>query len=141
MVANVHIHLKVGDLSKSREFYRKFFDSEPVKERADYAKFLPAFAPINLALSPGQAGIGDTHFGIQLGDRDSVRKHLERVKAAGLAVREELGTDCCYANQDKFWVGDPDGNAWEVYVVNRDVETPPAKESTGCCQPGQKCGL
>lgn len=23
---------------------------------------------------------------------------------AGLPVREEIGVDCCHANQDKFWV-------------------------------------
>jgi hypothetical protein len=47
---------------------------------------------------------------------------LQRVKAAGLPVREEFGVDCCHANQDKFWVEDPDGVEWEVYVLNHDLE-------------------
>ena len=44
------------------------------------------------------------------------------MKAAGLSVREEIGVDCCHANQDKFWVEDPDGVEWEVYVLNHDLD-------------------
>jgi hypothetical protein len=29
--------------------------------------------------------------------------------------------NCCYANQTKFWVIDPDGVEWEVYHVNFDL--------------------
>ena len=46
--------------------------------------------------------------------RERVAELLVRAKAAGLAVREEMGTDCCYANQDKFWVTDPDGIEWVI---------------------------
>jgi hypothetical protein len=60
--------------------------------------------------------------GVQLGSRDAVVRELARVKAAGLPVREERGVDCCHANQDKFWVEDPDGVQWEVYVLNHDLE-------------------
>jgi hypothetical protein len=51
-----------------------------------------------------------------------VTAHLARVKAAGLPVREEMGVNCCHANQDKFWVRDPDGVEWEVYHLNYDLE-------------------
>jgi hypothetical protein len=37
-------------------------------------------------------------------------------------VREEMGVNCCHANQDKFWVEDPDGVQWEVYHLNYDLE-------------------
>ena len=47
---------------------------------------------------------------------------LARIKAAGLPVREEMGVNCCHANQDKFWVQDPDGVEWEVYHLNYDLE-------------------
>ena len=47
---------------------------------------------------------------------------LARVKAAGLPVKEEMGVNCCHANQDKFWVKDPDGVEWEVYHLNYDLE-------------------
>jgi hypothetical protein len=38
-----------------------------------------------------------------------------------------MGVDCCYANQDKFWVSDPDGVEWEVYFLRHDV---PARSAT-----------
>jgi hypothetical protein len=33
-----------------------------------------------------------------------------------------MGVNCCHANQDKFWVRDPDGLEWEVYHLNYDLE-------------------
>jgi len=141
--AHVHIHITVPDLAGGVAFYRSFLGCDPVKERPGYAKFLPTWAPLNLALSEGAAAqahgvVG--HLGLHLPDPVQVRVHLARVKAAGLATRVEIGVDCCYANQDKFWVRDPAGMEWEVYVLNHDVETmepqaiPPAVPA--CCAPG-----
>jgi len=71
-------------------------------------------------------------------------EQLARVKASGLPVREEIGVDCCHANQDKFWVRDPDGVEWEVYYLNYDLEdeTPkaqptalPLAKDAACCAP------
>jgi len=124
MSAKVHVHLHVSDLAKSREFYRAFFGTAPVKDLADYVKFLPGWAPVNLALSEGRpaaAGAAVDHLGVQVDSPAVVSEHLARVKGAGLAVREEMGVDCCHANQDKFWVQDPDGVEWEVYHLNYDL--------------------
>jgi catechol 2,3-dioxygenase-like lactoylglutathione lyase family enzyme len=148
----VHVHMAVSNLEKSREFYEKFFGVTPVKVKAGYVKFLPRFGPLNLALSearPHGAGRHVDHMGIQVESQSVVVRELARVKAAGLAVREEFGVDCCHANQDKFWVQDPDGVDWEVYVLNHDLEDeahgatrvgqPAVKQpltmakSTGCC--------
>lgn len=124
MSAKVHLHMHVSDLAKSREFYEKFLGEGPVKVKHGYAKFLPEWAPVNLALSDGGAAAEGTvnHVGVQVDAVDTVMAHLARVKAAGLAVREEMGVDCCHANQDKFWVQDPDGVEWEVYHLNYDLE-------------------
>src|SRR5262249_25116799 len=35
--------------------------------------------------------------------------------------------NCCHANQDKFWVHDPDGVEWEVYHLNYDLEDEPGR--------------
>lgn len=139
----VHLHVHVEDLAGAVAFYRTLFGEGPAKERPGYAKFLPAWAPVNLAISEQVLVVGGSvsHVGIQLGDYASVRHHLERVQAAGLQVRVEMGVDCCYANQDKFWVRDPSGLEWEIYVLNHDVEqisraaTPAATSS--CCAPGR----
>jgi len=124
MSAKVHLHLHVSDLAKSREFYEKFLGTGPVKVKDGYVKFLPDWAPVNLALSGGGAAGAGTidHVGVQVAAVNTVMTELARVKAAGLPVREEMGVDCCHANQDKFWVQDPDGVEWEVYHLNYDLE-------------------
>ena len=145
MSAKVHLHMHVSDLSKSRDFYEKFLGGDPVKVRQGYVKFLPEWAPVNLALSTGGpigAGTID-HVGVQVDSVETVMAQLARVKAAGLPVTEEMGVNCCHANQDKFWVQDPDGVEWEVYVLNYDLEdeslrigskrTLPIVQTEACC--------
>ena len=145
MNAKVHLHLHVSDLTKSRDFYQKFFGGNPVKVKQGYVKFLPEWAPVNLALSTGgPVGAGTIdHVGVQVDSVETVVAQLARVKATGVAVTEEMGVNCCHANQDKFWVRDPDGVEWEVYHLNYDlegdeVETPRLPSlavvgSTACC--------
>jgi len=125
--AKVHVHLVVSALSRSEAFYANFLGTEPVKQMPGYSKFLPDWCPVNLAISEEGASAGAAsahHLGIQVDTPEEVRAHLGRVKAAGLEVDEELGVTCCYANQDKFWVTDPDGLRWEVYYLNYDVAAP-----------------
>ena len=147
MSAKVHLHLHVSDLGKSREFYEKFLGSGPVKVKEGYVKFLPEWAPVNLALSSGgHTGAGTIdHVGVQVDSAPAVMAELARVKQAGLVVREEMGVNCCHANQDKFWVQDPDGVEWEVYHLNYDLEgDEPAKRpraltvvgTSACCSGG-----
>jgi len=151
----VHVHMKVSSLEKSRVFYEKFLGAAPVKVKPGYLKFLAPFGPLNLALSEAAPvdGRGHVdHMGIQVDSADVVQRELTRVKSAGLPVREEMGVNCCHANQDKFWVEDPDGVEWEVYVLNHDIEddaagcatTQPMKSSLGvvkaatsCCAPAR----
>ena len=131
----VHVHMAVSDLEKSREFYEKFFGVAPVKVKPGYVKFLPRFGPLNLALSqahPSSQGGHVDHMGIQVESQDIVVREMDRVKAAGLPVREEFSVDCCHANQDKFWVQDPDGVDWEVYVLNHDIEESTDSGSCAC---------
>jgi catechol 2,3-dioxygenase-like lactoylglutathione lyase family enzyme len=132
MSAKVHLHMHVSDLARSRAFYEKFLGGDPVKVRSGYVKFLPEWAPVNLALSPGgPVGAGTIdHVGVQVDSVETVMAQLARVKAAGLAATEEMGVNCCHANQDKFWVTDPDGVEWEVYHLNYDLEGEEAKRDT-----------
>jgi len=124
----IHVALNVGDLGKSIEFYRGMFGIEPTKVREGYAKFDIADPPLNLALNqqvhqeapPDHSG-ALSHLGIQVVSTDEVLLARDRWKAAGLAPRDEMQTDCCYAFQDKAWIRDPDGNEWEVFVVLGDT--------------------
>ncbi|HVN90541.1 MAG TPA: ArsI/CadI family heavy metal resistance metalloenzyme [Candidatus Binataceae bacterium] len=125
MPTRVHVHLKVKDLERSRAFYEHFFGGAPVKVKADQIKFLPSWAPVNLALSVAHRGEAPggfvNHLGVEVDSGEAVMTHLLRVKAAGIATREQLNVNCCYANQSKFWVIDPDGVEWEIYHVNHDL--------------------
>jgi catechol 2,3-dioxygenase-like lactoylglutathione lyase family enzyme len=154
MSAKVHLHMHVSDLAKSREFYEKFLGEDPVKVKPGYVKFLAPWAPVNLALSVGgHIGAGTVdHVGVQVDSVETVMAQLGRVKGAGLPVVEEMGVNCCHANQDKFWVKDPDGVEWEVYHLNYDLEgaeDETARQSntlavvgTGCCgSSGTQCGV
>jgi catechol 2,3-dioxygenase-like lactoylglutathione lyase family enzyme len=134
----MHVHLHTPDLERAIAFYRAFLGTDPVKQKPGYAKFLPAWAPVNLALSEHSAaahGSTVSHLGIQLTSPQAVQEQLARIRAAGLPVREEMGVTCCHANQDKFWVADPAGVEWEVYHLNFDVdeETNAVASSPACC--------
>lgn len=137
MTSAVHISLIVSDLSRSTDFYRRFF-GDPKKLRTDYAKFVSDDPEIHLALQPGRlTGAGPlSHLGIRVDSTERVQAWKDALAGRGLpAEQEERGT-CCYALQDKFWVTDPDGNRWEVYTVLQDVDVEPITVSSGaCCEP------
>jgi catechol 2,3-dioxygenase-like lactoylglutathione lyase family enzyme len=127
MTPRVHIHLKAADLRASREFYWKFLGAEPVKDKPDHVKFLVPFAPLKIVISPARTQSAPAehpavnHLGIEVSSDAVVQLHLRRVKQDGLEVREQQNVNCCYANQSKFWVVDPDDIEWEVYDVNYDL--------------------
>lgn len=120
-----HISLNVSDLAKSVAFFRTLLGVEPAKLRADYAKFEPDSPPLVLSLEPGkEVGRGGTlnHAGLRLPDAKSLVAMQERLERAGMPTRREDGVECCYAKQTKFWAHDPDGNLWEVYTFDGDIE-------------------
>ncbi len=112
-----------------------------MKTRSGYVKFLPSLATLNLALYSGGTSTGDAtnHFGIEVHDHETVMHHLRRIRVSGLDTREEMDVDCCHANQDKFWVEDPDGREWEIYVLNRDLDEPGAQGEDVCCAVPEAC--
>ena len=125
--ARVHIGLSVRDTERSTAFYRHLFAQEPTKVRPHYAKFEVADPPLNLTLhedveqqtQPGPSA----HFGVQVKSTETVARVAARLQTTGLNPRLEDAVSCCYAVQDKAWVTDPDGNAWEIFVV-LDADVP-----------------
>lgn len=129
-----HISINVNDLENSIQFYSRMFGTEPVKVRADYAKFDIAEPPLNFSLNKRsfERGGSVSHMGLQVDSTEDVLKITERWNSIGLLTSEEMKTDCCYALQDKTWVQDPDGNSWEVFTVLADTSGSDKNETT-CC--------
>ena len=117
-----HLALNVRDVEKSVMFYRKMLGIEPSKVRLGYAKFDVQNPPLNLTLNQNTFGERGalSHLGIQLGSTEDVLAMRQKWTNAGLATRDEMRTNCCYAIQDKTWIQDPDGNEWEAFVVLED---------------------
>jgi catechol-2,3-dioxygenase len=117
-----HLALNVADVKQSTEFYRQLLGIQPSKEREGYAKFDVQNPPLNLTLNQvGAVSRGAlSHLGIQVRSTEDVLTMRQNWINAGLPVRDEMQTNCCYALQDKTWVQDPDGNQWEVFVVLED---------------------
>src|SRR5258705_13204880 len=105
MSAKVHLHMHVSDLARSREFYEKFLGGNPVKVKHGYVKFLPEWAPVNLALSSGgHIGAGTIdHVGVQGESVEAGMAQLAPGGGAGGGGPAEMGGDCGPANQGKFW--------------------------------------
>src|SRR5215213_3786603 len=133
-----HISLNVADLTKSVAFFRTLFGAEPAKVRPDYAKFEPADPPLVLSLEPAREvakGGALNHLGFRMPDAKSLVAMQERLERAGLRTNREEGVECCYARQTKFWVHDPDGNLWEVYTFEGDIEHRGAGQAREAVQP------
>ncbi len=149
-----HLALNVRNVDESIAFYRKMLGIEPSKVRTGYAKFDVQNPPLNLTLNQGEFDNQGalSHLGIQVQDTNDVLAMRKKWEEAGLLMRDEMQTNCCYALQDKTWVRDPDGNEWEVFVVLQDnlaettpcecgmkleqaTESQPVEAASACCAP------
>lgn len=135
-----HLSLNVRNLSRSVAFYRDLLGIEPSKRHERFARFTPDTPPLALSLveKPGEGSAADaqqrlSHLGFRVDSPAELDLARQRMTRAGYALREEKGSRCCYAVQDKFWVTDPDGNEWEFYQLIEDIETSGAG-SKGCCE-------
>ncbi|MEJ7585605.1 MAG: ArsI/CadI family heavy metal resistance metalloenzyme [Acidimicrobiales bacterium] len=124
-MSRVQLALNVSNLDEAVGFYQKLFDTEPVKLRPGYANFAIAEPPLKLVLIESEAGGGTlNHLGVEVGSTDEVVAAQARLSGQGLATATEEGVTCCYAQQDKVWVDDPDQAPWEIYTVLADVDEP-----------------
>jgi catechol 2,3-dioxygenase-like lactoylglutathione lyase family enzyme len=122
--ARFHLSLNVADLARAIEFCRALLGVEPAKCRPDYAKFELEDPPLVLSLEPYQAKPGGNlnHLGFRVQSSEALVEVQRRLELAGISTLREEGVECCYARQTKFWVHDPDGNMWEVYTLDEDIE-------------------
>jgi catechol 2,3-dioxygenase-like lactoylglutathione lyase family enzyme len=119
----IHLSLNVTDLPRSVEFYRAFFGVPPAKLHGDYAKFELNDPPVIFSLVPHGPGLGGSlsHLGFRVADEATLTRFRERLETAGICTQVQEGTVCGYAKQNKCWSKDPDGNFWEIYHIDEDV--------------------
>jgi catechol 2,3-dioxygenase-like lactoylglutathione lyase family enzyme len=143
-IVKPHVSLNVSNIDASVSFYEKAFGVKATKRRPGYAKFDLSAPSLNLTMQEApRTGVNASHFGIQVASSEDVAAAWARFKQAGLVTKTEENTECCYALQDKVWVEDPDGNAWEVFVVKGEAALMEKQTSAGgCCVPsiGQGAG-
>ncbi len=145
----MHVSLDTADLSRAVDFYTRLFGVAPAKRRADWAKFELTQPRLVFSLNavPVARPAGRlSHLGIRVGSHDALAAIRDRLTRAGVAIREEPQANCCYALQDKLWAEDPDGNAFEFYVLVADVDATSAgmdaaeqrpDSMASCCVPAK----
>jgi catechol 2,3-dioxygenase-like lactoylglutathione lyase family enzyme len=120
----MHVSLYVSDMMQTISFYNLFFGKSPDKIRKGYIKYIldePSLI-ISFVENPERVKQNFGHLGFQVETIQELNDRLSKAQNAGLLTREEIGTNCCYAKQDKFWVTDHDGVQWEVYYFHEDAE-------------------
>ena len=133
-MSRVQLALNVSDLDAAVGFYSKLFGAAPAKLRPGYANFAIVDPPLKLVLIAGNDAPGTlNHLGVEVATAQEVAASQARLHGQGLATAVEDDVTCCYARQDKVWVDDPDGAAWEVYTVLADAESPAAHASPAAC--------
>ncbi len=110
-----HVHVAVDDFAGSKAFYSRLFGAEPAVVKHDYANWMIEDPRINFAISTGRDRTGVEHLGLQADSAEELAEIRERLVAAGGALDDEPGANCCYAHSDKHWTVDPQGIAWESF--------------------------
>ncbi len=137
----MHVSLYVSNLAASVNFYTNFFGQAADKIKPGYAKYIlekPSLI-ISFIENPERVQANFGHLGFQLETIEEMTNCLNKARLLGVVSKEEIGTSCCYAVQDKFWATDPDGVQWEVYYFHEDAEFNDPhyalEDATACCMP------
>ena len=137
----MHVSLYVSNLENTIKFYKGFFGVVPNKVKSGYAKFILEEPSLIISFIENKDRVQSNfgHLGFQLETKELMLEKLDSARLLGIVSKEEIGTACCYAVQDKFWAEDPDGVQWEVYYFHEDVEFNDPHytggDSNACCMP------
>jgi catechol 2,3-dioxygenase-like lactoylglutathione lyase family enzyme len=139
----MHVSLYVTNLAATVNFYNTFFGKPADKVKPKYAKYIlesPSLI-ISFIENKERAKPNFGHLGFQVETKEEMETRLVIARDQGIVSKEEIGTACCYAVQDKFWVSDPDGLQWEVYYFHKDSDFNDPhyqlEEASACCMPSE----
>ena len=140
----MHVSVYVKNIASTVNFYSTFFGQPASKVKPGYAKYELSNPGLIISFVENEDLVNSNfgHLGIQVNSKAEMEKRLEIARGQGFVSLEEIGTSCCYAVQDKFWVTDPDGLQWEIYYFHADAEFNDPKysseDSSACCSPTQE---
>lgn len=137
----MHVSFYVSDINQTVAFYSSFFGQEPEKVKEKYAKYILENPSLIISFVENKERVQKNfgHYGFQVEKLEEMNQRMKDAEEKGLISKVEIGTVCCYAKQDKFWVNDPDGIQWEVYYFHEDVEFNDPhyemRDAEACCIP------
>ncbi|QWD79228.1 glyoxalase/bleomycin resistance/dioxygenase family protein [Polynucleobacter sp. MWH-Spelu-300-X4] len=131
----LHVHVAVKSIESSIPFYSKMFGCEPTIVKSDYAKWQLEDPKVNFAISARGAPVGLNHLGIQVENDAELGEMKSRLDAIEGDIVEQVGTACCYAKSDKYWVNDPANIPWETFHTLDTIPVFNDTASAGCCVP------
>ena len=130
----LHVHVAVRNLDTSIGFYSQLFAAEPTVRKPDYAKWMLEDPRVNFAISQRDASPGVQELGIQAESREELADLYARLKRIDRPVLEEGVTTCCYAQSEKSWIEDPQGQEWEIFFTSAASTTYESERCRpGCC--------
>jgi catechol 2,3-dioxygenase-like lactoylglutathione lyase family enzyme len=133
-----HLSLDVRNVPASVAFYQKVFGVAPQKQTPEYAKFDLTYPAFNFSLLSGTGRMSSVdHLGIEVDSIEEIANWKARLQKEGILERVEENTACCFARQDKLWLSDPDGNAWEIFTVHEHLPVTGTLSNSGCCIPNR----
>ena len=138
----IHIHISVDNLLDNIKFYSTIFGTAPTVQKDDYAKWQLDDPAVNFAISKQGQTNGINHFGIQVDAAVELDELTQRFDNADISYSSQENISCCYANSNKHWVLDPQGNAWESFhtlgdaaIFGEDSKLRDTDTSSSCCIP------
>ena len=119
-----HVHLKVSNLEKSKEFYTRFFGLKVTEELGGHFVFLSlgdhhhdvALMDVGKeAKHPSKNETGLFHFAFEVKTKKDFAEFFKKFKDEGL-----FPETVDYGISQAIYIQDPDENVVEVYVDTRD---------------------
>ena len=128
----LQLALNVHKLDQAIDFYSKLFETKPHKIRPGYANSAIESPPLKLVLfENANAAERLNHLGIEMFNSSDIENAHNRLQKHTVLDTIEENSNCCHAIQYKIWSQEPQGLAWEWYLITDD--NPDDTHKNNCC--------